>query len=316
MLPVEDNFFFPTRYHEALPRRIRKYLNERGISDRIIYDNLIGWNGWRITIPIMNQERRFGFFKLAKDPEDRSDSPKMLCTPGGTAELYGWETVSARPKQLIICEGEFDRLVLESRGFSAVTSTGGAGSFKPEWAEALAGIPEVYICFDRDKAGEDGVLHVASLLPTARIIVLSDEVGPRGDVTDYFVRLGKTLDDFKDLMKCAKPLSSATGQTLPEPVRSMMVRAHCELEGLKRRVPIEFWIGRTMPLSRCGNLLRGRCPFHEDRNPSFIVYPENQNYYCFGCKATGDVLDYIARSERLTFGQALIRLRAITKDHG
>src|SRR5437867_10002405 len=119
-----------TRYHEALPGRIRQYLNpQRGIPDLLIDAHQLGWDGTRITIPIFNREGELAFFKLAKDPEDRSDSPKMLATPGARAELYGWEDVRHVPEEIIICEGEFDRLALKAQGFRAVTSTGGARVF-------------------------------------------------------------------------------------------------------------------------------------------------------------------------------------------
>jgi DNA primase len=49
----------------------------------------------------------------------------MLATPGAHAEFYGWERALANPEQIIVCEGEFDGLVLESDGFATVTSTGG-----------------------------------------------------------------------------------------------------------------------------------------------------------------------------------------------
>src|SRR5437899_9183879 len=117
-------------YHKALPGRIRQYLNNRGVTDILIDFHLIGWNGNRITIPIFNREGELAFFKLAKDPEDKTLGPKMMTTPGAYAELYGWDLVLKKPQQIIICEGEFDRLVLEAKGFCAVTSTGGAGVFR------------------------------------------------------------------------------------------------------------------------------------------------------------------------------------------
>src|SRR5215212_2625989 len=144
------------QYHDALPARIRAYLNARGIPDELIDFHLLGWNGWRITIPIHNRRGEVTFFRLGKDPDDARPSPKMLSSPGSTVELYGWEQVEREPSQLIICEGEFDRLVLEANDFAAVTSTGGAATFRPEWAQALQGINEVYICFDRDNAGANG----------------------------------------------------------------------------------------------------------------------------------------------------------------
>ena len=117
-----------TKYHKALPGRIRRYLNDRGISDILIDFHLLGWHENRITIPIFNRMGELAFFKLARDPEAPTLAPKMLASPGAYAELYGWDQVIRKPNQIIICEGEFDRLVLEGKGFIAVTSTGGAGT--------------------------------------------------------------------------------------------------------------------------------------------------------------------------------------------
>src|SRR2546422_1878482 len=177
-------------YHKALPGRMRQYLNNRGITDLLIDFHLLGWNGDRITIPISNPEGEIAFFKLAKDPEDNVPGPKMLASPGSYVELYGWEEVLKSPSQIIICEGEFDRLVLEAQGFIAVTSTGGAGIFRREWAAEFHAIASVYVCYDRDAAGKNGAARVGELIPHARIVELPEEVDDGGDVTDFFVRLG------------------------------------------------------------------------------------------------------------------------------
>src|SRR5438128_7684703 len=151
---------YARRYHAQMPDRIREYLTGRGIASFIIDKYLLGWSGWRITIPIYARGGDVSFFKLAKDPQDTSDRPKMIATPGSTAELYGWEHLEAAVDRVVVCEGEFDRLVLESQGFPAVTSTAGALTFRQEWAQALAAIPSVYVCFDRDTAGSVGATHV------------------------------------------------------------------------------------------------------------------------------------------------------------
>ncbi len=166
-------------YHRNLPDRIRAYLHARCIPDEIIELHRLGWNGQRITIPITNRDSVVACFKLAKDPEDQSRAPKMLTSRGGRVELYGWERVLAKPCRLIICEGEFDRLVLEAHGIAAVTSTGGAGSFREEWAADLTAVPELYLCFDRDDAGRHGALRLGQVLPHAKVIQLPDEVGRR-----------------------------------------------------------------------------------------------------------------------------------------
>src|SRR6266481_9836106 len=96
------------KFHKDLPERIREYLHGRGIPDEMIDLNLIGWNGWRITIPIFNRDGEIVFFKQARDPEDKTDSPKMVAWPKGYLELYGRENLTDKTSQIIICEGEFD----------------------------------------------------------------------------------------------------------------------------------------------------------------------------------------------------------------
>lgn|GEM_PF-708907 len=300
-------------FHAALPDLIRRYLNGRGIPDATIDEHLLGWNGSRITIPIRNRAGNIAFFKLRKDSEDQSDSPKMLTTPGSHAELYGWERVLAKPESIVICEGEFDRLVLESRGFGAVTSTGGAGTFRPEWAEAFREIPDVYICFDSDEAGQRGAERVAQMIPHARIVRLPDDVGPGGDVTDFFVRLGRSREDFLRLMETASQLPSADFSA--PPVERARVTGDEEVSRLKSLIRIEDIVPQYFLLRWIGRSLVGRCPFHEDRTPSFVVFPDTQTFYCFGCRAHGDVLAFLMRIEHLTFPEALQVCRRLSEGH-
>jgi DNA primase len=294
-------------YHRNLPQRLRDYLREnRGISDAIIDRFLLGWNGSRITIPIFERHGRFAFFKLAKDPDDKSDSPKMLATPGAHAELYGWERVLAKPEQIVICEGEFDRLVLESRGFAAITSTGGAATFRAEWAEAFREIPDVFICFDNDAAGLAGAERVARLIPHARIVRLPEDVGIGGDVTDFFVRLARSREDFLRLLEAAQPLPEEKRTAIRAWKReSGRLGEDNEVDRLKSGIAIEDVISRYVTLRVSGQHYIARCPFHEDRNPSFVVYPQTRSFYCYGCREHGDVLSFLMRKESLTFPEAL-----------
>ena len=96
------------KFHGDLPEGIRDYLKGRGVTNEVIDLNLIGWNGWRITIPIFNREGELLFFKQARDPEDKNESPKMIAWPKGHMELYGWDNLIEKPSEIIICEGEFD----------------------------------------------------------------------------------------------------------------------------------------------------------------------------------------------------------------
>jgi DNA primase len=294
------------QYHERIPDRIRAYLNQRGIPDELINRHLLGWNGVRITVPIFNRNAEPVFFKLAKDPEDQTPSPKMLATRGGAAELYGWDRVLDRSSRIIICEGEFDRLVLEARGFAAVTSTGGAGTFKAAWAKAFETIQEVYVCFDNDVAGRKGAARVGGMIPHARLIALPEEVGEGGDVTDFFVRLGKSKDDFLALMQAAKPAPpAASSPALAKRRFDAGPRSNDKVQRIKSRIPIAHVIVHYVSLHPSGNRLLGRCPFHEDRTPSFAVYPETGTFHCFGCSAHGDMIAFLMKKERLSFAKAL-----------
>lgn len=296
------------RYHAQLPDRIRQYLNGRGIDDATLDRFLIGWSGWRITIPIYNRDVQIAFFKLAKDPADTSDLPKMLATPGSSTELYGWERARSDAPYVVVCEGEFDRLVLESRGFPAVTSTGGALTFRLAWAEALRAVPQVYVCFDADEAGRIGAERFARLVPHARVVTLPPEVGEGGDVTDFFVRLGMSAEAFRELLADAV-------QVAPAPVarrRPQSAEARTEIDELKASVRIEDVVARYIDdLAVTGSLLTAPCPFHEDRRPSFVVYPKTQTFHCFGCRAGGDVISFLMKAERLDFSDAMELLRRL-----
>jgi len=54
-------------------------------------------------------------------------------------------------------------------------------------------------------------------------------------------------------------------------------------------------------LRPAGRRLTGVCPFHRDRDPSFVVYPETASWFCYGCHAGGDVIDFVARLRGTTF---------------
>ena len=315
---LHDPFALVGEYHRNLPDRIIDYLHARGISDEIIALHRLGWNGQRITIPVFDREGGLAFFKFAKDPEDQTDSPKMLTSRGGSVELYGWERVLAKPSRLIICEGEFDRLVLESQGIAAVTSTGGAGSFHTAWVPDLESIPELYLCFDRDHAGRHGARRVGQLVPHAKIVELPEEVGPGGDVTDFFVRLERTRHDFENLLRAARAVPRPP-ESLPvvpspgwvQPFREFRLR----VTALKAATPIAEVIGQYVALRVAGRILRGLCPFHDDHSPSLAVYPESGTFHCFGCGQHGDVITFLMMIAKLTFTEALHVLEELSTQH-
>lgn len=85
-----------------------------------------------------------------------------------------------------------------------------------------------------------------------------------------------------------------------------------DIEAVKGRNPIvDVVSAHGVELRSRGRRLTGRCPFHEDRQPSLVVYPDTQSFYCFGCGAGGDVIDFLRRAEGLGFREALARLDGV-----
>ena len=62
--------------------------------------------------------------------------------------------------------------------------------------------------------------------------------------------------------------------------------------------------GRTQ-LRKVGSRYTGRCPFHEERTPSFSVNAVDKLYYCFGCGAGGDLIKFVRETEQLDFAGAV-----------
>ncbi|MCM1356512.1 MAG: DNA primase [Staphylococcus sp.] len=68
---------------------------------------------------------------------------------------------------------------------------------------------------------------------------------------------------------------------------------------------IEDVIGRYVELRKDGQRLKGCCPFHSERTPSFVVTPAKGMYYCFGCKEGGDVISFVKKQFNLTYAEAV-----------
>lgn len=77
------------------------------------------------------------------------------------------------------------------------------------------------------------------------------------------------------------------------------------LSELHARCDIEQLISSYVPLKRRGKNLVGLCPFHNEKTPSFTVYPESQSFFCFGCGAGGEAINFTRRIENLDYTEAV-----------
>ena len=74
---------------------------------------------------------------------------------------------------------------------------------------------------------------------------------------------------------------------------------------IRDRVDIVQLIGEYVQIKKAGANWKGRCPFHQEKTPSFMVHPEKQIWHCFGCGKGGDIFSFIEEIEGLEFPEAL-----------
>ncbi|HSA54015.1 MAG TPA: CHC2 zinc finger domain-containing protein, partial [Yinghuangia sp.] len=81
-----------------------------------------------------------------------------------------------------------------------------------------------------------------------------------------------------------------------------------DVKRVREAARIEDVVGEHLQLRNAGGgNLKGLCPFHDEKSPSFNVSPAKGFYHCFGCQEGGDVLDFVQKVEHLTFSETVER---------
>jgi len=176
--------------------KVKKYLREkRGLTDATRRKYELGWDAHRerLAIPVRDEKGRLVNVRLYSP----SRTPKMLNLKGHghTPRLYGADELAKyEGREIILCEGEFDRLILQQNGFTAVTSTHGCASFRREWLAIFDG-KDVVVGYDADSEGQAAVQGIVlPALRDAKAASLKNLVLPLPgtkddkDFTDFFVK--------------------------------------------------------------------------------------------------------------------------------
>jgi len=83
-----------------------------------------------------------------------------------------------------------------------------------------------------------------------------------------------------------------------------VIKSSC-VRDLKLRVNLAEVVSRVVNLRKSGSRLKGLCPFHSEKTPSFHVDPDKGFYKCFGCGKAGDAINFVRDTEQLSFTEAV-----------
>ncbi len=173
----------------------REYLYYRGINDETIDRFQIGWYNDYTMIPFFENGTFRNFQK-------RQDSPKKIRQyyRGVGPLLFNSDTLKLT-NRIFYTEGPVDALILIQNGIPAISSNSGE-AFLPEWLEKFIYQSEIFLVFDNDKAGTDGVKKISKFLGLNRCkCYCFQEFEESGyDPVDYF-RDGHNKDDFMELIE-------------------------------------------------------------------------------------------------------------------
>lgn len=199
--------------------------DKRGLSDETIHTYQLGYRNGRITIPVRDDE---GVVRNIRQysPTDKATGKVISWGQGfGSVRLFP-SPASWDERPLLICEGEMDTLLARQLGFNAVTSTGGAGTWKTEWAGLFRGLT-VAICYDVDDAGEKGAAIVARSLDgiaeEIRIVHLPLTEPKGADITNYIVDNGHSAADLQELLSRSQRYQSEPVVPRDETVHEVML---------------------------------------------------------------------------------------------
>lgn len=152
------------------------------------------------------------------------------------------------------------------------------------------------------------ITELERIMPT--LPVIENAISLRGL---YLVMLPKMKQELRQierhirrLQRCLELLEGRDIFTKPADLPG-----HVDVKILKDQVDVVDVIGQWVELRPGGRSLKGRCPFHKDRSPSFAVYPETQSWHCFAGCGGGDVITFIQKIKNCGFREAVTELSSL-----
>lgn len=299
-----------------LPPHVKQFFADRKISENILAVFNVGWDGNRIVYPVFDIGGKKIFCNYRRDPASEVGS-KFSYDRGNKVSLYGVHLINDAESVLIL-EGQNDLLAAWSLGIPAVTSTGGALSFRPEWVPLLAG-KDVTICLDSDKAGGEGMAKIFNMIPTAKILFLPEgikdicELTTSGGSLMKLLKTAKTFYKMEDIESDMNDRIRLFKQTF---FHEAMVKMHRKVTKQKiNKVRIEtdkvlrakeYDIRSLIPFHIQG---KAPCLYHSEKTASMHYYEKTNTCYCFGCGKVADAIDIYRKLNDCSFNEAVAALQ-------
>lgn len=298
-----------------LPQHIQQFFSYRKISNRILEEFHIRWDGSRIVYPIFDTVGNQLFCNYRRDPN--SDvGPRFSYDKGAHVALYGIHKIQ-KENSVLIVEGLNDMLVAWSTGIPAVTSTGGAMSFQCEWKNIFTN-KDVTICLDSDEAGAKGMVKILSILPNAHIILLPTGIKDISDLVaggDDLHKLIKTRKKFNNIEEVLTDKAERLASYESVLFHEAYEEAHNIPEIKPRTVPIGDDLARAKayPITdiiKFNNSGFALCPVHNEKTGSLKYYPKQNRAHCFGgCGKSFDSIDIYQIVNNCSFKEAIKNLQ-------
>jgi hypothetical protein len=182
------------------PDDVVRFITERQLSPRVLREFGLGWDGHRIAFPYYDDEEVFGVKYRDRNGNKTSET-------GSRRGIYNVNDVRFKP-YVILCEGESDTLavwshiheryivdITEKVGVGGIPGVSGSKSTWEVWALDLLWAKKVFVAFDADEAGDNGVIMPMQAIGE-KAVRMRPTMGK--DMTDHFLA-GGYIDDFPEL---------------------------------------------------------------------------------------------------------------------
>lgn len=243
--------------------------NTRGLWPNTLRRFEVGWDSDRnaYTIPVRDADGKYVNIRRY-NPRPAEGRRKIWGIKGlNVPRIYPIEVLADDPDEVIICEGEWDAQITNQYGFTCVTRTASAVTWKPSWNKLFKG-KVVYLCHDMDQAGQEANRKVGLALSVVAAEVkvvrlpypLAEKHGK--DLTDYWLAHEGDPDEFRRLLEEAQPFDADAAEADPEDIG-----------------PSEVSVLDSFDARRVGRPLRLTVTIKGKRDPGYSI-PRKIQYAC------------------------------------